>query len=56
MKLRAARKIAVTRTQRRGTVLRALARLPWGEYVAVNRWWRWGRLNARLKFLGEVNS
>jgi hypothetical protein len=51
MKIRIARKVAVTRTQRRGTVVRALARLPWGEYVAVNRWWWWDRVKARASRL-----
>lgn len=52
MKIRLARKVAVTRHQRRGTVQDALRRLPWHEFVAVNRWWRWGRVRARMAQLG----
>lgn len=48
MKLRIARKVSVTRTQRRGTIVRALAHLPYGEHIAVNRWWRWWRVRGAL--------
>lgn len=47
MKIRLARKVAYTRTQRPGTVLAALRRLPYGERVANSRWWWWARVRAR---------
>ncbi len=52
MKIRLARKISVTRVQRRGTVIAAMKRLPLGEYVAINRWWWTGRVRARMAALG----
>lgn len=51
MKLRLARKIAVTRHQRRGTVQAALRRLPYHEVIAINSWWWWGRVRAVVKVL-----